>query len=331
MKLDYSRIDPELLAALEAVPNLDINRDNVVHIRESLAEQPLQPLPQGVCSEVIAVTTPEAVVDVHVLRGSDESGQAAVLWMHGGGYVIGSAGDERAGIIADHCGCRVFSVEYSLAPEHPFPAAINECHAVLQWMIEESSALGIDRERIAIAGASAGAGLAAGLALVNRDRENVPLRMQLLFYPMIDNLHDTASGRYENHPVWNRATSFNAWEMYLDGTPGERASPYAAAARAEDLTGLPPAYICVGSEDLFRDEDIEYARRLSEAGIPCELAVFPGVYHGGNSFAPSALVSKRLKRSALDALADALTQTPGSEGKRERNTSQSGVKKIEEN
>jgi len=159
---------------------------------------------------------------------------------------------------------------------------------------------------VAIGGASAGGGMAAGVALMNRDRANHPLALQLLLYPMIDNLHATESGQYENHPIWNQGTSFRAWEMYLDGTPGERASPYAAAARAADLVGLPSAYICVGNEDLFRDEDVDYARRLNAAGVPCELAVFPGLYHGGDAFVPAAAVSRRLQRSFLAALGDAL-------------------------
>ena len=148
--------------------------------------------------------------------------------------------------------------------------------------------------------------MTAGLALMNRDRDNFPLRMQLLIYPMIDNLHATASGKYVNHPVWKQQTSFNAWEMYLDGTPGEDASPYAAATRATDLSNLPPAYLCVGTEDLFFGEDIEYAQRLIEAHIPTELAVFPGLYHAAESFVPDARVSRRVNASFLHALEHAL-------------------------
>ena len=149
--------------------------------------------------------------------------------------------------------------------------------------------------------------MAAGLALMNRDRGGPGLALQLLLYPMIDNLHDTNSGKITNHPVWNQRTSFNAWEMYLNGTPGEKASPYAAASRAEDLAGLPPAYICVGSEDLFRDEDIEYARRLIEAGVSCDLTVHAGLFHGADSFAPQAGVSQRLEQGFLLALGQRLS------------------------
>ena len=150
------------------------------------------------------------------------------------------------------------------------------------------------------------AGMAAGVVLMNRDRDNFPLCLQLLLYPMIDNLHATPSGKVTNHPVWKQETSFNAWEMYLDGTPGEDASPYAAATRATDLSGLPPAYVCVGTADLFCDEDIEYAQRLMDAHVPTELAVFPGLYHAAESFVPDARISLRITASFLLALDHAL-------------------------
>lgn len=305
MLLDYDRLDPELKPALEQLPPLEITRENVAAIRDLLASRP-QPPGAKVLSEKRSVPRDNATVDVYVYRKSERPAQPALLWIHGGGYIIGSAEDERARVIADALDMTVCSVDYRLAPEHPFPAGPEDCLTALEWMFRDAESLGIDPDRVAIGGASAGGGMAAGLALMNRDRSNHPLRLQLLLYPMIDNLHDTESGRYENHPIWNQGTSFRAWEMYLDGTPGEAASPYAAAARAADLSRLPPAYVCVGNEDLFRDEDVSYARRLSAAGVPCELTVFPGLYHGGDAFVPTAAVSRRLQRSFLAALADAL-------------------------
>jgi acetyl esterase len=303
--LDYNRLDPELRAALAQMPPLDITRDNVAMIRAAMATRRTG-TEVAVSVERIPVTTGDGTVDVFVYRKSLRPGQPALLWIHGGGYIIGSAEDDRARTIAAELDITVCSVDYRLAPEHPFPAGPEDCYAALTWMVREASTLGIDAARIAIGGASAGGGMAAGVALMNRDRSNHPLRLQLLLYPMIDNLHDTPSGQYENHPVWNQGTSFRAWEMYLNGTPGPAASPYAAASRATDLTGLPAAYICVGSEDLFRDEDVAYAHRLLAADVPCELAVFPGLYHGGDMFVPGASVSQRLHKSMLAALADAL-------------------------
>jgi len=304
--LDYDRLDPELKPALEQMPPLELTRENVVQMRELLASRPRPPSAVEVATETASIATADADVGVYIYRRTARAEQPALLWIHGGGYIIGSAIDERARVVAAELDMTVVSVEYRLAPEHPFRAGPVDCYAALEWMLAEASTLRIDPGRVAIGGASAGGGMAAGVALMNRDRAAHPLKLQLLLYPMIDNLHATESGEYENHPIWNQGTSFRAWEMYLNGTPGAGASPYAAAARAADLRRLPPAYVCVGSEDLFRDEDVEYARRLMAAGVPCELAVFPGLYHGGDSFVPQAAVSRRLQRSFLAALRDAL-------------------------
>jgi acetyl esterase/lipase len=310
MLLDYNRIDPELLPGLETFPALDLNRENISKMRDLLAARPQPSSSVDVLSDRKTIDTEDGTVDVYIYRKNDQPDQPAVLWIHGGGYILGNAVDERARIIADHCNCTVFSVDYRLAPEHPFPAGPNDCYATLAWIMNDAKALGIDKNRVAMGGASAGSGMAAGVALMNRDRDNFPLQLQLLLYPMIDNLHATGSGKLENHPVWKQSTSFNAWEMYLDGVPGEQASPYAAATRATDLTGLPPAYICVGSEDLFRDENIDYAQRLIAAGVPCEFSIFPGLYHGADSFIPTARVSRRLNQAFLRALDHALNPQP---------------------
>jgi len=308
MQLDYGNIDPELLAGLEFMPPglEDLTRDTVVAVREMRAAMPVPDVATDITTQEYIIATADGNVRVLVYAHPERDTGPGVLWIHGGGYVLGIAEDDRARLIAEELPCTVVSVDYRLAPEHPFPAGVEDCYASLLWMAAHAAELRIDPARIAIGGPSGGGGLAAGLALLNRDRGGPPLTLQLLLYPMIDNLHDTDSGRYVNHPVWNRQTSLNAWEMYLNGTPGVDASPYAAASRATDLSGLPPAYICVGSEDLFRDEDIDYARRLMAAAVPTELAVFPGLYHGGDLFVPHSPISQRLQRSFLQALADAL-------------------------
>jgi len=212
----------------------------------------------------------------------------------------------RARGIAEQLDCAVISVDYRLAPEHPFPAGIEDCHAALLWVVEHAGELGIDTNRIAIGGTSAGGGLSAGLALMNRDRAGPTLAFQMLLSPMIDNMHNTPSGQITNHPVWNRQTSLNAWEMYLDGVPLSKAPAYAAASRAIDLTDLPPAYISVGTEDLFRDENALYAHRLIAAGVACEFSMYAGVFHGADGFMPTAKVSQRLVGGYTSALAHAL-------------------------
>jgi len=309
--MDLSRLDSELAVILPSFPEemSDINRDNVSAIREMMNAQATEPAPTPVQIEERTLKTSDSgQSDVRVLiyRKPSEQAQAGLIWIHGGGYILGTAEDDRARKIAEQLDCAVISVDYRLAPEDPFPAGIEDCQAALLWAVENAQELGIDATRVAIGGASAGAGMAAGLAQMNRDRGGPTLAMQLLLYPMLDNLHDTPSGHITNTPVWNRHTSLNAWEMYLDGVPGKGASPYAAAIRATDLKGLPPAYICVGAEDLFRDENIEYARRLNEAGVPAELTVYPGLFHGADVFMPTARLSQRLDSEFIHALNRAL-------------------------
>lgn len=306
MELDYQRIDAELLAGLEQLPDLNITRENVVSVRAALAAQP-SATPVDVMEAQYKVQCDGKGVALYVYRKSNRKNQPVLLWIHGGGYILGTAEDDRAKDIARNLDCTVVSVEYRLAPEHPFPAALDDCHAALCWLHEEAGMLGIDPNRIAIGGASAGAGLAAGLALKVRDEGGPELVLQLLLYPMLDNLHATVSGQFTNHPVWNQSTSFAAWEMYLSGKPGEKAPMYAAAARCQDLSEVANAYLCVGTEDLFYDEDRQFASRLTEAGVPCELVVFPGLYHGADTFVPQARVSQRLEASFLAALKDAFS------------------------
>ena len=304
MELEFDQLDPELAVILPSLPAAlaDIHRGNVAEVRAMMASQPAPEIETQVVLSERTIPGPDGDIPLVTYRRPSDAAQPCLLWIHGGGYLFGSARDDRARRIAEQLDCTVISVDYRLAPEHPFPAGPEDCFTALQWVVEHASELQIDASRLAIGGASAGGGMAAGLALMNRDRGGPEIRFQLLLYPMIDNLHDTPSGRWTNNPVWNRKTSFNAWEMYLDGEPGEAASPYAAATRATDLTGLPPAYICVGGADLFRDEDIEYARRLMAAGIPCELSVYPGLFHGGDMFMPQAKVSQRLERGVIHAL-----------------------------
>jgi acetyl esterase/lipase len=205
-------------------------------------------------------------------------------------------------------GCVAVSVDYRLAPEHPFPAPVEDCYAGLKWLFAHAGELGVEPSRIAIAGASGGGGLCAGLALMARDRREVKVAFQLLVYPMIDDRNVTPASYAITDPrMWNRESNRLGWKAYLgrDGG-GADVSPYAAASRASDLTNLPPAYMPVGALDLFVDENIEYAQRLVQAGVPTELHVYPGAFHGFDMFAPSAAVSKQFKADRDNALRRAL-------------------------
>lgn len=220
-----------------------------------------------------------------------------IVWLHGGGYLIGSAEDLSAQNFSSLA--PVVSVEYRMAPEYRAPAAARDACAVIERIAKNR-----DPRKIVIGGPSAGGGLAASAALLNRDRGGPELAFQLLIYPMLDNLHDTPSGHMEiPSSTWTREISMFAWSLYAEEAG---ASPYAAAARAEDLSGLPPAYIMSGDLDLFLDEDIDFANRLRSADVPVELAIYPGAPHGFNGFAPQAQVSQRANAAIRLALEHAL-------------------------
>jgi acetyl esterase/lipase len=195
------------------------------------------------------------------------------------------------------------SVEYRLAPETPYPGPLEDCYQGLRWTHEHAAELGIDPDRIGVRGVSAGGGLAAALALLARDRGEVPVAFQLLDSPMLDDRQRTASSRQDGLPVWSRGSNTFGWRSYLGELYGRDDVPATAApARADDLSGLPPAFVSVGAVDGFRDEDVDYALRLNQAGVPAELHVYPGACHGFNLLAPDAPVSKQCNRDAEEWL-----------------------------
>jgi acetyl esterase/lipase len=197
-------------------------------------------------------------------------------------------------IAAGH-GCVVASVEWRRAPEHPFPAAIEDCYAGLSWLTENAAELGVDPMTIAVAGESSGGGAAAGLALLVRDRAEFEIAHQMLIYPMLDDSNSTPSSHAVTDPqLWNRTNNEIAWRAYLGPAYGtEGVSPYAAPARMADLSRVAPATMLTNELDLFVDEDITYAQRLIQAGVSTELHVYPGAPHGFHRLAPLAATSRR--------------------------------------
>ena len=313
------QLDPELRVVVEKLPTdrpLDLNDIPVARTKmKKMVTAMLATLPpvEGVISEDRFAPGPQGDPDVRVrvYRPNDQPSKLpALLWIHGGGYVMGDIeqDDRLMKQLVKRIGCVAASVDYRLAPEHPFPAPVEDCYAALKWLFAQAGELGVEPSRIAIGGASGGGGLTAGLALLARDRGEVPVAFQLLIYPMIDDRNVTPASYAITDPrMWHRESNRLGWKAYLGRDGGEAGvSPYAAASRATDLTNLPPAYIPVGALDLFVDENIEYAQRLIQAGVPTELHVYPGAFHGFDLFAPSAKVSKQFKADRDDALKRAL-------------------------
>lgn len=307
-------LDPQIATALADAPftpgnlgehNLEAARGQRLAL---LAEVPLSdeveredqtvPGPEG---------APDVVIRIHRPVGLD--GPAPCLFsIHGGGYVLGhrSMDDLRMDRWCPRLEFVGVSVEYRLAPETPFPGPLEDCYTALRWVFGNAHALGVDPARIGIGGASAGGGLAAALALLARDRGELRPAFQLLAYPMIDDRQATASSSWEV-PIWPPANNAFGWRSYLGALHGSDEVPYLAApARARDLGGLPPALVYVGTLDGFCDEDVAYATRLYQAGIPTELHVYPGAPHAFDGFAPETTLARRCARDVQEWLGRAL-------------------------
>jgi len=272
-------------------------------------------VPDDMDIEDVLVPGPAGDVSIRIYRPTSLSRQSpALLWMHGGGFLFGSPlQDERSSIdFARELNISVIAVTYRLAPEAPAPAAVEDAYAALEWVSENAADLGIDNERIAIGGASAGGGLAASLALYAHDRGEITPAFQLLVYPMLDDRTVTRTDiETKGVRVWTPGSNRYAWTTYLGHEPGlPEANPYAAPARRDDLSDLPPAWIGVGDLDLFYDEDIAYAQRLQASDVPCELHVVRGAFHGFDALFPKSRVATEFWREQAGALHRALFRTP---------------------
>jgi acetyl esterase/lipase len=249
----------------------------------------------------------EPAVEVTIYRPRGRLDELPVLLdIHGGGYIAGSAAmtavQDRA--LALELGCVVLAVDYRLAPETRHPGPVEDCYAALKWLCDNATELRIDRARIAVSGTSAGGGLAAGLVLLTRDRGEYRVAFQHLLRPMLD---DRTAVQMNPHPyvgefVWTPEYNRFGWMSLLGVSPGgPDVSQYASPARAEDLSELPPTFLAVGALDLFLEETIEYSRRLTRAGVPVELHVYPGAFHGFPAAAGArvAIAAERDSRAAL--------------------------------
>ncbi|MFC4562209.1 alpha/beta hydrolase [Nocardiopsis mangrovi] len=282
--MELAKVHPELRRAVRRVPLMPVGRPWFRRLARTALDRLTPPtVVDGVRS---ADSTADGVA-VRVYRPETGASGAGLLWIHGGGLVIGhpSQDDRFCSSTARDLGMVVVSVDYRLAPEAPFPAALDDCAAAWEWFRRSAADLGVDPARIVVGGQSAGGGIAACLTHRLRDSGGLQPRAQLLVCPMLD---DRTAARTEldevGHWVWNNGLNRFGWRSYLGAEPGAAPAPYSVAARRDDLRGLPPAWIGVGDIDLFSEEDADYARRLRAAGVACELDIVPGAPHGFTSW-----------------------------------------------
>jgi len=311
-----TRLDDHHAAVLGVLPPDLLDLSDIDRTRTGLdalmASLPSPELPADVTIDDVMVPgldgDPNVMVRLYRPDGLAD-GAPALYWVHGGGMVLGSVAmnDLDCATRARDFGCLVASVEYRLAPEHPFPAPMHDCYAGLSWLADQADEFGINAGRLAVGGASAGGGLATGLAMMARDRGGPSICFQLLVYPMVDHTNSRPSTHaITDSRVWNRDANRAGWDAYLGDADRASVSPYASPAVADDLSDLPPAYINVGQFDLFLDEDVAYAEALLRAGVDVELHVYPGAFHGSNGFVVEAPVSIRWRQDEDDALRRAL-------------------------
>ena len=316
-------VDPELLPALDALPSLHISREMLGMVRGQLASLYERMSAGASASQTVQMREvfadgPAGAASIRLLvYSANRSGLArpAYLYLHGGGFYMGSPdmADAQSRTLAETLDCVVVAVDYRLAPETSYPGNIEDCYAALSWMYRNADELGIDSSRIAVGGESAGGGLAAALALLARDRGEYSLIHQQLIYPMLDDRSPAEPHPYTGEFGWTSERNRFAWHCLLGHEPGgEGVSPYAAAARADRLNGLPPTFIGVGALDLLVEENLDYARRLMRAGVAVELHIYPGAFHGSD-VAAKARVSRMHSRDQLAALRTAFARSSSRE------------------
>lgn len=313
-------VHPDLLSlatAMRAQGGDELNTQTLAQNRKRMMAYTGAPLAvPGWAQEMLPGRNGQPPVRVYAInagqkaRDGQERPRPAIVHMHGGGYVLGEAKISLRSMqeMAAALDCVVVTVDYRLAPETRFPGALEDNYTALKWVYDHAAILGVDRSRIAVMGESAGGGHAAMLAIAARDRGEVPLCYQALVYPMLDDRTGSVNRKppYMGALVWNEAKNRYGWSALLGQPAGSaKVPPGSVPARVANLKGLPPAFIGVGSIDLFVDEDVDYARRLLDAGVACELVVVPGGFHGFD-FAQGAPVVKRYREHFMGALRQAL-------------------------
>lgn len=315
MSTQHDRIDPESRAALEAFLDVlpgglnaivDIGARREASARMSASRAEATGGDPGVTIEDHLAPglegDPDVPVRVYRPAGAGSGRLPGIFHIHGGGMIMGSIDDSdaTASRYADEVGAVVVSTSYRKAPEHPHPAQSRDCWAGLLWMAAHAEELGHDPERLVIMGASAGGNLCLATALRSRDEGGPAFRLVLAAYPMLDHTHTTPASRAITEVgVWDRAGNIEAWEWFLGGQEPDK---YASPLLETDWSGMGPVFIDVGTEDLFRDEDIALVAELARQGVPVEFHLYPGAYHASEGLAPEAALSRRIMANRLDAV-----------------------------
>lgn len=313
-------LDPELVRVAELQPDLDYGRPQesrealrrAYRISRALRSRNAPDDGLKVTDRDIPARAGSPDIPVRIYARADGDGRAApcLLFFHGGGFVTGNLDteDDRCREYARRTGVTVISVDYRLAPEHPFPCAYEDCYDTLLWAVANAGELNIDPERVVVGGTSAGGALTAAVTLASRDLDGPAIAYQMLLYPVIDHRMQTRSMKeYDATPGWHARNNVHMWRHYLGTDRPENVSPYAAPAEAGDLSGLPPAYLMTIGFDPLRDEGIDFGRRLLDAGVSVQLHHIPGTFHGFDAAAPQSGVGRR----ALDEQCAVLAAAAG--------------------
>lgn len=302
--MDFTAFHPELRSVARWLPR-GVGRPWFLKLSRLFPYFPRPKLPDGLTVREVRLDATHPVRVRVIAPPPQGAPRPVILWIHGGGYILGAAkqDDATCARLAKRLGVTVVSVDYRLAPEHPFPAPLEDCFAAYEYIHREAAALGVDPSRLVIAGQSAGGGLAAALTLLIHDRKRPAPRLQVLVYPMLDDRTALRQVDDRFHRLWDSASNRYGWTSYLGREPGSPdVSDHVASGRRADFSGLPPTWLGVGTRDLFHDEDVAYASKLRDAGVPTTLEVVDGAFHAFDMIAPKASVSERFFASKVAAI-----------------------------
>lgn len=315
MNSQFSKIHPELQQVAKKSPKFSFSKRNLWFINLLMNLMPSPKTLKGIIVENVIIASQDGQIKIRLRLYKPKSVATptpVLIWLHGGGYVMGKPeqDDGSCSQYVRELGITVVSVDYRCAPKYPFPAGLNDGYSALKWVVSHAQQLGVDTKRIAVGGASAGGGLAAALVQFAHDRQEIKPVFQLLIYPMLDDRTVLRADIDDSKNItWSQKSNRFGWESYLGQECGaEHVPAYSVSARRDDLSGLPPAWIGVGTLDIFHDEDVAYAQRLKECGVDCEINIVTGGFHGFDVFDPKVLIVQDFRRSQIAALKKYLVQ-----------------------